>query len=224
VIRHQLIFQPVAVHASLTERPAGKIPHPRIYPACSPRRDFARPSKPRIQVPILIRETIFVARKLSALFGLVFLFSLSARAQSRVDVFGGYSYERFAGPPGRNLNGLEITGQYKWTNWFGLAADLDAHFGSPSQIDNRTLHFMAGPLISFPGRISPFVHVLGGIGHIRANGLAGTSFAAAVGGGLDMRLAPMLSWRIFQVDDVMTRFFGGTQHNARLSAGLVFRF
>ena len=107
-----------------------------------------------------------MARRLLILLGLFFLFSISARAQS-VDLFGGYSYERFGASPGRNLNGVEITGQYKFTNWLGLAADMDGHFGLPSQPDARTLDFMVGPQISFPARISPFVHALAGIGHVQ---------------------------------------------------------
>src|SRR6267378_2120638 len=78
--------------------------------------------------------------------------------------------------------------------------------------------------LSWPAPISPFVHVLAGIGRIRTAGISDSSFSAAIGGGFDMHLAPFISWRIFQADDVVTRFFGGTQNNARFSTGLVFRF
>jgi hypothetical protein len=140
-----------------------------------------------------------MVRRLSILLGLVFLGSLaalSARAQDKVELFGGYSYERFGSSPGRNLNGAEISAQYKFTDWLGGVADLDAHFGSPSKTDNRTLNVVFGPQISFPGRISPFVHVLAGLGHVREGGGADTSLATAVGGGIDTRLAPVLSWRV----------------------------
>jgi len=165
-----------------------------------------------------------MARKLSLLLGVVFLFSISAQAQDHADVFGGYSYERLGGSSGANLNGLEITGQYKFARWIGLAADFDGHFGSPDQIDTKQVNFMVGPQISFPARVSPFFHILGGIGHLRVDGSADTSFATAIGGGIDMRLGPVVSWRMFQADDVVTRFFGGTQNNTRISTGLVFRF
>jgi hypothetical protein len=164
-----------------------------------------------------------MARRLLVLLGLFFVFSISARAQG-IDVFGGYSYERLGSSPGRNLNGVEITAQYKLTDWLGVAADLDGHFGLPSQPDGRTLHVMVGPQISFPTRISPFVHVLAGIGHVSDNGSTDTSFAGAIGGGIDMRIAPLISWRIIQGDDIITHHFGGVQHNARVSTGLVFRF
>ena len=164
-----------------------------------------------------------MARRLLILLGLFFLFSISAKAQG-IDVFGGYSYERLRTSPGRNLNGVEITAQYKFADWLGVAADLDGHFGLPSQPDGRTLHFMVGPQISFPARLSPFVHALAGIGHVSTNGIADTSFAAAIGGGIDMRIAPLISWRIIQGDDVITHYFGGIQHSARVSTGIVFRF
>ena len=178
---------------------------------------------PHLQFQILFPEAIFMARKLLILVGLFFAFSISARAQG-IDLFGGYSYERLGTSPGRNLNGVEITGQYKFTNWLGAAADLDAHFGLPSQPDGRTLQFMVGPQLSFPARISPFVHALVGVGHLSDNGIESTSFAGAVGGGIDMRIAPAISWRIIQLDDVLTHHFGGIQHNARASTGLVIRF
>jgi hypothetical protein len=183
--------------------------------AISEHRDF-----PKIPVP----EAICMIRKLLLLAGLFFLFSISAWAQGRMDLFGGYSFERLGTSPGRNLNGVELTAQYKFTDWLGLAADLDGQFGLPSQLDGRTLHFMVGPQLSFPARLSPFVHVLGGVGHISNAGIRDTSFATAVGGGINMRLLPLVSWRIIQGDDVITHFFGGIQHSARISTGLVFSF
>ncbi len=164
-----------------------------------------------------------MARRLLILLGLFFLFSISARAQG-IDLFGGYTYERLDSSPGRNLSGVEITAQYKLRDWLGVAADLDGHFGLPSELDARTLHFMVGPQISFPARISPFFHVLAGIGHASTNGISDTSYAAAIGGGIDMHIAPLISWRIIQVDDVITHNFGNIQHNARVSTGIVFRF
>ena len=185
----------------------------------------ARPelSTPRLQLQILFPEAFFMARRVLILLGLSFLFSISARAQS-ADVFGGYSYERFGGSPARNLHGVEITGQYRFRSWLGIAADMDAHFGLPSRPDARILQFMVGPQISFPARISPFFHVLAGIGHARTNGSADTSFAGAIGAGIDMRIVPNVSWRILQGDEIITHHFGGIQHSARISTGLVFRF
>lgn len=163
-----------------------------------------------------------MARRLLILLGLFFVFSVSARAQG--DLFAGYSYEHLGTTPGRNLNGVEITGQAKFTSFLGVVGDLDAHFGLPSELDGRTIHFMVGPQLSFPTRISPFVHALVGVGHSNDDGASSTSISAAIGGGINMRFAPLVSWRIVQVDDVITHFYGYVQHSARVSTGLVFRF
>jgi hypothetical protein len=165
-----------------------------------------------------------MARKLTVLLGLIFLISLTAHAQDGVEIFGGYSYERFGSSPASNLSGAEFSGQYKFTSWIGVVGDVDTHFGTPFHVDTKGVNVMFGPQISFPARISPFFHILGGVGHIREGGFTNTSFATAIGGGIDMRIVPLIYWRVFQVDDVVTRFFGGTQNSPRISTGLVFRF
>ncbi len=48
-----------------------------------------------------------------------------------------------------------------------------------------------------------------------------TSFATALGGGLDYKIIRPVAWR-FQGDYVQTRFFGTTQNNVRLSTGIYF--
>jgi hypothetical protein len=178
---------------------------------------------PRDQIQIHFPEAIFMARKLFLLLGLFFLFSISARAQG-TGIFGGYTFEHLGTSPGRNLNGVEIAAQHSFTGWFRVAADLDGHYGVPWSPDGRTLHFMAGPEIAIPGRWSPFVHAMVGIGHVHVDGLTSTSFAGALGGGVDYRIAPLLSWRVIQCDDVITNFFGGAQHSVRLSTGFMIRF
>jgi hypothetical protein len=63
-----------------------------------------------------------------------------------------------------------------------------------------------------------------GYGHAYTDGIWDNSFAAAVGGGVDLRLAPLLSWRVFDADDVITHYFGGYEHNPRISTGMILRF
>jgi hypothetical protein len=179
--------------------------------------------QPRFHIPFPEAILMFLARRLLILVGLFFFFSISASAQG-LNLFGGFSYEHLDVSPGRNLGGVELEPEFKLASWFGAVADFDAHFGLPSAPDARTIHFMVGPQISFPGRISPFVHVLAGVGHVAVNGISDNSFAGAFGGGLDLRVAPLISWRAIQVDDLVTNHFGGVQHNARVSTGLVFRF
>ena len=165
-----------------------------------------------------------MARKLLFLLGLILSLSISAGAQGGNEFFVGYSYEHLGTSPSRNINGAEVAFQHRFIPWIGLEGDLDAHFGLPSQLDARDLHFMIGPQVSLPTRVSPFFHVMAGFGHIHEAGNTSTSFATAVGGGVDFHAAPLFSWRVVQVDDVITQFFGATQHSVRVSTGLVFRF
>lgn len=168
-----------------------------------------------------------MVRKISVLLGLFLLVSLSAQAQGladKVELFGGYSYERFDSSPKVNLNGWELSGQYKFHDWLGGVADLDGHYGSIAGTGVSVHTFLFGPQISFPARVSPFAHALFGGAHVSGGGASDTSFSAAIGGGIDTRIGHGLSWRIIQGDYLMTRFFGSRQDNARLSTGIVFRF
>jgi hypothetical protein len=165
-----------------------------------------------------------MARKLLTLLGLLFIGSISARAQS-IGVLAGYSFEHVGTSPGRNFNGIELGAQYRIAGWLSAVADLDGHFVFPNQSDGRSFHLMVGPEVSIPvGKYSPFVHALAGYGSIHDNGLTSSSFAAALGGGIDKHIAPLFNWRMVQVDDVVTHYFGGLQHNVRVTTGVVFRF
>jgi hypothetical protein len=66
-----------------------------------------------------------------------------------------------------------------------------------------------------------------GAGHVNVSttgySASDTSFAEALGGGLDYKLIPLISWR-FQGDYLQTRFFGNTQNNGRFSTGIVLNF
>jgi opacity protein-like surface antigen len=54
-------------------------------------------------------------------------------------------------------------------------------------------------------------------------GQSNTSFATALGGGLDYRLFGPIAARV-EGDYLRTSFFSSTQNNFRLSVGAVFRF
>ena len=165
-----------------------------------------------------------MARKLLILLIFTFLSSLSAQAQS-MGLFVGYSFEHVGTDPSRNFNGVEIGAQYKLAPWLSAVADLDGHYVFPNQSDGRTFHIMFGPEVGIPiRRYSVFVHALAGYASIHDNGLTGSSYSAALGGGLDRHIAPLLTWRMIQADDVITHYFGGVQHNIRLSTGVLLRF
>jgi hypothetical protein len=142
----------------------------------------------------------------------------------RVELFGGYSYLRLDSAGGVNLNGWNAALNLKAKAWLGLAADFSGHYGSPFGPSTSQHTFLVGPQLSFPARVSPFVHAL--VGGVRTStaGVTDTSFAAALGGGIDSRVAPFLAYRLFQVDYLLTRFGGTTQNDVRVSSGLVIRF
>jgi hypothetical protein len=163
-------------------------------------------------------------RRLLPLLGLLLLASLSAQAQDKVELFGGYSYMRLHNPTA-NLNGWEIAGQYKFTDWLGGVADFDGHYGSPNGISTSTHTYLFGPQISWPSRVSPFARLLLGGAHISEAGFGRSSFSMALGGGIDVGLFhDQFYWRVIQTDYLMTQFGSRAQNNFRASTGIVIRF
>jgi len=92
-------------------------------------------------------------------------------------------------------------------------------------------NYLFGPRVSVSaGRFRPFGEFLIGGSHIAANSAASapsfgseTSFATAIGGGIDYRLIRLLAWRL-QGDYLHASFFGAGQNNVRISTGIVLRF
>jgi hypothetical protein len=162
-------------------------------------------------------------RKTLLLLGLCALSSISVQAQDhKVEVFGGYSYMRFESS---NLNGFEVSGQYKLNDWLGGVADLGAHYGSISGIGTSNYTYLFGPQISVPSdKISPFGHLLIGGAHNSTGGVGRSSFSMALGGGIDAEMVHGLHWRLIQADYVMTQFASRSQNNFRFSTGIVLRF
>ena len=165
-------------------------------------------------------------RKLLLVVGLCIVAALPARAQEddKVEVFGGYSYQRFRPSPDFNLNGWEASAQYKFRDWIGGVADFDGHYGSPSGVGTSTYTYLFGPQVCYPGRVSPFGHLLLGGAHFSAAGFGNSSFGMAIGGGIDATVLHDLRWRVVQMDYQLTQFGGGSQNNFRLSTGVIFRF
>jgi opacity protein-like surface antigen len=193
-------------------------------------------------------QVIFM-RKLAIGCTLALLILLSAnasKAQGKIELFGGYSFVRppvtftqSAGLPilvntHRNLNGWEATGAYKVLGPLSLAADFAGASGSFHGAKVHLHTYMFGPQLRFPGLISPFAHLLVGAAHesfdaapVTGGSITGpsqTSFATAVGVGLDLKVFPFISIRPIQVDYLATHFNSRTQNQPRISAGLVLRF
>lgn len=160
-------------------------------------------------------------RRMLLVFGLSIFASLSAQAQDKAELFGGFSYLRFRSS---NLNGWEISGQYRFTDWLGGVADVDGHYGSINEVGTSTYTYLFGPQISLPSSVSPFGHLLLGGAHNSTGGIGNSSFSMALGGGIDAELADRIHWRLIQEDYLMTQFGSRTQNNFRFSTGIVLRF
>jgi hypothetical protein len=175
------------------------------------------------------------------------LFACTTHAQ--VQVFGGYSYLRptvttISCPAGElppcaatsetthpNLNGWEASGTFNPFHVLGFTADFGGNYGT---VAGSTIHvqtYLVGPQVHFPGPVSPFAHVLVGAAHESVSGSnemffpsSGNAFATAVGGGIDIKVAPFVSLRVIQLDYLVTRFGSTTQNQPRASAGIVVHF
>jgi opacity protein-like surface antigen len=176
---------------------------------------------------------------------LLFAGVASAQIPTSGNVFFGYSYlSTDLSPNGRaNANGWEASVEGKIIPFLGVVADFDSHYGSQNfplqcpllgvapecanvSADITEHNYLFGPRVSVSlGKFRPFAEALFGASHVDVNNGGGsdTSFATALGGGLDYKIIRPLAWR-FQGDYVQTRFFSTTQNNVRISTGLVLRF
>ena len=180
------------------------------------------------------------------LFGsFVFCAIASAQVPTSGNVFFGYSYNNTSLPgfDRTGTNGWEASLEGKFLPFIGIVADFDTHYGSygipvavtcPINIVNCgsnlsgdfTEHnYLFGPRASVSvGKIRPFAEVLIGAGHVHTNfGASDTSFATAIGGGIDYKFFKLLAWRL-QGDYIHTNFFDVAQNNVRISTGIVVRF
>lgn len=176
---------------------------------------------------------------------IAFILSFAGLAAAQVptagNVFFGYSYYNtdLSSVDRANANGWEGSLEGKWLPWVGIVADFSGHYGSQNfptacpvepgvctfNTDFSEHNVLFGPRVSVGvGRFRPFAEAMFGVGHVSLKaGGSDTSFATALGGGLDYRIFRPVAWR-FQGDYITTRFFGNTQNNLRLSTGIVLRF
>src|SRR5579883_2173676 len=139
--------------------------------------------------------------------------------------------------PNTTLNGWEAQGQYHLLNYYGsvgLVADFGGNYGSVHGSSIHQTTYLFGPQISIGHAVSPFAHALFGwatqsqgftnsASFARA-GSSDSSFAFALGAGIDFRPTQHLAYRVLQVDYVHTSVFGIGNNGARLSTGIIFRF
>jgi len=171
-----------------------------------------------------------------AIFAVVITVSASALAQSdfpdpRVELFVGYSYYN----PGNDnslapglapaiAKGFNTAVTWNFNRYVGATFDTSGHYGDKVRAGN----FGFGPTVRYPmDRFTPFAHALFGFQKMSPLGFEDTSFMVMLGGGIDLRLTRLLSWRVLQADWVRTNHtfvpgFDDEFRGARLSGGLVF--
>lgn len=168
-----------------------------------------------------------------AFFLTVLLFwvgSLAAADAPRVEIFGGYSHLELEDDV--DVNGFEVALTGNLNSWLGWVADYSRYERTfelgLGGVEGDTQLFLFGPRLTFRAtRVEPFAHVLAGGARFNIDALgfsaSDTAFAAAFGGGVDVKLNDWVAIRAIQADYVVTRFFNETQNNARLSVGVVLR-
>jgi len=188
-------------------------------------------------------------RKVALILSFVFFPSILALAQipTSGNVFVGYSYlNTDVAPANRtSMNGWEASAEGKVLPFIGIVADFGSYYGTPNfpvpvqpacilppcplptpeNFSASEENYLFGPRVSISvSKFRPFAEGLVGAGHINAHSAgSSTSFATAIGGGLDYKLLRILAWR-FQGDYLRTSFFSSTQANVRLTTGIVLRF
>ena len=179
------------------------------------------------------------ALKLTTVAFILLLLPTAALAQipTRGNVFFGYSYGSadFSSNGRTNLNGWNGSLEGKVLPWIGFVVDFSGLYGSQDvsavsafKVNTNLNSVVLGPRVSVPvGKFTPFAEALFGASHIHdsASGFSesDTSFATALGGGIDYRLIHGIGLRM-QADMLQTRFFSSTQNNFRLSTGIALHF
>jgi hypothetical protein len=155
------------------------------------------------------------------------------------------SVERFGQFILNNVLGWNAGATVNITNVFGVTADLSGYYRSLGTIDidgsdvsaDLSVHsFLFGPQFSWSGeRVRPFARALFGFGMLdasaevdgEASDFDESTFAAAVGGGLDVVVHPRVFIRPIQFDYFPVRHSNGeslTFNNFRWGTGVVIRF
>jgi len=178
--------------------------------------------------------------------GLFLLLPLSLVAQTtpKAELFGGYSFVRIEE---RSLHGWDVSLAGNFNKNLGFVAEASGHYGSETFSDilgttdsKLSFHsFLFGPRVSERSLkwFTPFAHALLGFSRVHkeidrtgnpatAISLSAdtSSFAMALGVGLDVAGDSPVSFRIVQVDYFLLRPEGVKREGVRISSGLVFRF
>jgi outer membrane protein OmpA-like peptidoglycan-associated protein/opacity protein-like surface antigen len=172
------------------------------------------------------------------------------RLLPRYEIAGMYSYINFnSGDPFDRFSNHGATGSFTYnaSNWLGLTGEIgEYHYnrniatllgGTPpnAQTSGGITTYLFGPRLNLRrfDYFVPFGEFLVGGAHGDSH-LTGdknqSSFAMAIGGGVDVALTRNIAWRFAQIDYLLTNFSGPTlgemsrQNNMRLGTGIVVRW
>ena len=135
----------------------------------------------------------------------------------------------------QGYNGFQAEFNQNVTRHIGIVTSFSGTYKNTGYVDGisgktydarvQRYDLMIGPRYNWRGeRVTPFVHGLFGISHIRAEfddrTRSATAFAMAFGGGLDVHAGDHVDVRVIQVDYLPTFFNGKRQDNIRASAGI----
>lgn len=178
-------------------------------------------------------------QKLVALIVFLGLFSLPLMAQSRLEVFGGYQYLHIGGSDGvsgQNANGWDAAVTGYFNKFVGVTGDFSGAYTTVDGISAHVYSYSGGPVVAFrEGKINPFAHLLvgGETTGVSAGGatLSTNGFTMMFGGGVDVKVAHDISYRVADVDWVYY-YQGGVDggpsssqsNNVRITTGIVLRF
>jgi opacity protein-like surface antigen len=150
-----------------------------------------------------------------------------AQEAPKAELFGGYEYLHL-NPGGTGCHGGAVNLAYNLSNWLGAVGDFGVckESGLPSGVGAHDVNYMFGPRVSYrsSGSLTPFAQVLFGGQHEAGSGLSFNSFAMTLGGGADYKFTDHVSFRLIQIEYLYTHFGGARQNNARIEAGIVYRW
>ncbi len=140
-----------------------------------------------------------------------------------------------------NLNGVAVSVTENRNRWFGGTIDLSFHEDSsvspgataqlaPTSNRHRAYSVLYGPRFSYrTAWVTPFTHVLLGVAHATRSvtpvgpRASDTAFAAAVGGGVDVKIWDRISVRVVQAEYFRSSLLDLKANSYRASAGVVFK-
>ena len=139
----------------------------------------------------------------------------------------------------QSYNGFNAEFNQNVTRHIGIVTSFTGTYDTSAYVNVRTgrvfnasvqrYDLMIGPRYNWRlSGVTPFVHALAGITHMRVNfddtlspvRKADTAFAMALGGGLDVHAGDHFDIRVVQVDYLPTFFNSTHQNNIRVSAGV----